>query len=490
MKSATMTFILTLLLAWLGSAATCHQNNGRLCTKHERTHPYLSSALTGDVHFPDGPVVMQSTRFTQVTKFQMYANGHSTVASHNGSLYALFMMGGYCNNCGSLCPDNSMYAVKECTIEPHNHYLLGYVGYAKLTDTFGIDGEVRAFPVDFQFDAIEAGHYIPTRASRRHFGIRDMRVLAWDDGVYLASLDQKAEHNFNHTLKHVMTVQRVFPPFELSSTVELRLDGSLEHQWMPIDLIINSVTGKADYLFARSIEPHQIVQCSHDGQCVEAASTSHVAFFLQKFKLMSYESDFDLRIGSNAVRVSEQYYGAILNKEYSNTAHNYAYLFEAAHPWSIVKVGLQPLSFLPRPRCHPYNKWLCTNIVTGLTYVGDKLVISYSESDANPKFYVSSVDAVFADMDNVLDPVVTARPPSTLKVNRFPDEDPDGPVDGWLQHITIPPMTDVTPKVALVCVWNGKTLPAWMDYFVLSASYAADKGWCCCDMCTANVTAD
>ena len=181
---------------------------------------------------------------------------------------------------------------------------------------------------------------------------------------------------------------------------------------------------------------------------------------------------------------------AILNKEYSNTAHNYAYLFEAAHPWSIVKVGRQPLSFLPRPRCHPYNKWLCTNIVTGLTYVGDKLVISYSESDANPKFYVSSVDAVFADMDNVLDPVVTARPPSTLKVNRFPDEDPDGPVDGWLQHITIPPMTDVTPKVALVCVWNGKTLPAWMDYFVLSASYAADKGCCCCDMCTANVTAD
>ena len=154
-------------------------------------------------------------------------------------------------------------------------------------------------------------------------------------------------------------------------------------------------------------------------------------------------------------------------------------MFESTHPWSIVSIGRQPLSFLPKPRCNPYNKWLCMNHVTGLTYVGDKLVISYSESDFYTKFYVSSVDDVFADMEDVLGPVMKPA----FAVNRFPDEDPDGPVDDWLQHITIPPMTDVTPKVAFVCVWNGKTLPAWMDYFVLSASYAADKGWCCSDVC-------
>ena len=66
---------------------------------------------------------------------------------------------------------------------------------------------------------------------------------------------------------------------------------------------------------------------------------------------------------------------------------------------------------------------------------------------------------------------------AALSVNRFYDEDPDGPVDAWMDDMVIPPIdATVAPRVALVCLWVGKQLPPWIDYFIKSASYSADKG--------------
>ena len=152
-------------------------------------------------------------------------------------------------------------------------------------------------------------------------------------------------------------------------------------------------------------------------------------------------------------------------------------MIEAKHPWSIVKIGKRPLNILPEMRCQlrqGYSILPCKAGVTSLTFVDGKLLISYSDVDFRPRYHISSVDVVFTGMEDVVSP---ASQPSLLRVNRFPDENPDGPVDDWLQHITIPAISTATaPRVALVCVWNGKSLPEWIDYFVLSSSYAADKG--------------
>ena len=66
---------------------------------------------------------------------------------------------------------------------------------------------------------------------------------------------------------------------------------------------------------------------------------------------------------------------------------------------------------------------------------------------------------------------------AAVLVNRFFDEDPSGPVDAWMDDIVIPPIdATVAPRVALVCLWIGAQLPPWIDYFIRSASYSADKG--------------
>ena len=463
--------IVTVLLLHisLGVALRCLQDTGRPCTEHERTHGYLQPDLTGHADFPDSTAIMAATHFAQ-SSFRRFASTHAAVTMHNGSLHALFVMRSHCSRHCDVCPDNTPYAATPCRLAPNEHYYFGFVGMATVSSSFGIDGEVRALPFDVQMASmgptIAAVQHVPHHPIHHYFGVRDMRVFTWDDGVYLAIL---CPRRHSTGLINVMVVQRIFPSHS-AATVELHVGAETSaHQWMPIGHI---TTSTSEYVFARSIEPHQIVQCRHDGRCVEVASTSHQQYFLSRFKI--HHDGLRLHGGTNAVRVSDRHYGAILNKEHGNeTFAQYAYLFQATHPWTIVSVGRQPLRFLTTTSC---ARSACTSHMTGMSYVDGKLVISYSEGEANPKYYISSVDEVFADMEDVVDPVVA---PSSLQVNRFPDEDPDGPVDDWLQHITIPPIAALQARVALVCVWSGKALPEWMDYFVMSASYAADKGLAC-----------
>ena len=65
---------------------------------------------------------------------------------------------------------------------------------------------------------------------------------------------------------------------------------------------------------------------------------------------------------------------------------------------------------------------------------------------------------------------------ANMPVNRFPDEDPQGPVDTWLHDIIIPPIPATEPRVALICLWIGASFPPWMEYFVISAAHQASKG--------------
>jgi hypothetical protein len=55
-------------------------------------------------------------------------------------------------------------------------------------------------------------------------------------------------------------------------------------------------------------------------------------------------------------------------------------------------------------------------------------------------------------------------------------EDPDGPVDHWLNDIVIPPLDKSgAHKVALISLVFGSQ-PVWIDYFSKSITFSATKG--------------
>ena len=385
---------------------TCRQDFGRECSKHERTHLYLEFGLAGAVQFSNISKMIQSARFTS-TKFLYNSTGHAATVSHNGSLYALFTLGGSCSNCGTACPDNSPHASKECKTVGGQRYHMGFVGYSKVNSEFGIDGDVHAFPFDLHFGAIETRFYLPTHATHHHFGVHDFRVFVWDQTVCLLVLNQKLGDQT--AIEHVMTVQRIFTAMPMTESVDLHMQTDSQHkehhshQWIPIDQTRNINTGQIDFLFAQSIEQHQIAQCSHVGLCFKAAMTSNTMIF-GKLKAQ-FGNNLQFQLGTNAVRVNETCFGAILNAENGKDKKmlHFAYLFQAQHPWAIVGLGSKPLDILPKPACHPADPSLCVTRVTGLTFVDGKLVISYSESEFKPKFFIVTVEELFENLNHISD---------------------------------------------------------------------------------------
>ena len=74
-------------------------------------------------------------------------------------------------------------------------------------------------------------------------------------------------------------------------------------------------------------------------------------------------------------------------------------MFEAKHPWKIVRVSKRPLQ-LPIPKCNAIQQ-SCQALVTGLAFVDGKLIVSYSKNDENAKFYVSTAEKLFLTMENM-----------------------------------------------------------------------------------------
>ena len=270
-------------LAWLGSALECRQDFGRPCTDHEHSHPYLSPTLTGDISFLTSNNALTSDTLTKHA-FKWAASAPHAVVSYNASLVALFGLTGWCTtNCGDMCPDHSIHAYKTCQMAANAGHSFHFVGHSKVNNSLGIDGEVDAAPFDPLFNLTDRR---PNVAS----GMHCMRVFAWDGCVYAILRDNS---------KQAYGMLRRVLPSSASKAVELQARNIIlsigqvheqkptDRQWTPIDQIDNTMTGHVDYLFARRIDPHQIVQCSHDGQCIDVASTSNSAFFIKKFKTMS-----------------------------------------------------------------------------------------------------------------------------------------------------------------------------------------------------------
>ena len=166
----------------------------------------------------------------------------------------------------------------------------------------------------------------------------------------------------------------------------------------PIGEIWNNKTGAVDYLFARFIEPHQVLQCNKAGHCFEVASTSNAAYFDALVEKHQLEG---IHLATNAVRISRRHYGALMHvmrkgKRDERQYMSIPYLIEAKHPYAIVGVGRKPLE-LPKPEGVPFH-FFFTN---ALNWVDGKLLISYGFDDIEPRFYLATVDEVFGNIEPI-----------------------------------------------------------------------------------------
>ena len=299
------------------------------------------------------------------------------------------------------CPDDSLYAARMCPAFKIASF--DFVCFGKVDERLRVASEIKALPCEAHYDVWS--DVIHDNWRQAYMGVEDPRAFMWGDDVYIAvngppPPELMRKQGFSYSRR--MYIQHVFP---LSSTPRVHLslprqarDKSYEKNWAPIGETGNN---GSDYLFARFVEPHQILQCSRSGQCSIAASTSNRAYFEELQKRGGYRV---LHLGTNAVRISDDHYLAVFHgfKRINDMLNwpiyeDYAYVFEAAAPWSIVKVSRQPLD-IPRIGFHQFS------FSTGLTFVDGRLVFSYSVNQDKSYFLLLTLDEVLADMDTLPEP--------------------------------------------------------------------------------------
>ena len=123
------------------------------------------------------------------------------------------------------------------------------------------------------------------------------------------------------------------------------------------------------------------------------ASTNHTAFF-DRFKKTHLIDN--LHLATNAVRLSESYYGAIFHGQRKDptpilTRSNldFPYLFSAYPPYKIAFVAIAPLN-LPFP--DPTRQF---KFSSGLSFIDGRLVVSYGINDSASRFFVDTVENIF-----------------------------------------------------------------------------------------------
>ena len=287
------------------------------------------------------------------------------------------------------CPNDSMYRMHPCP--PASSNVPDVINFNVF---FSINAQGRLLS-----DVVAIDHKFKPDSNGKigWYGPHDPRFFTWGSDVYLAFNAPTREHANSRG----MWIHRLFP----TQTEPVFLTGFPSPQWYeknwapvgPYQGIIDDCDDD-EYLFTRFVEPHEVLRCNRAGNCKVAGSTSHAAFFERYKKTHLLRS---LHLGTNAVRVSEKYYGAIFHGvqftpgEYPKY-QEIPYLFEAEAPYEIKYVTVKPLD-LPRNVDGRDPSQMYT-FSTGLTFVDGKLVVSYGIADNYSRFYVTTVDAVFGNL--------------------------------------------------------------------------------------------
>jgi hypothetical protein len=208
-------------------------------------------------------------------------------------------------------------------------------------------------------------------------------------------------------------IQQVFPahtaPVMFRHSTEAKFNMCVEKNWIPIGPTNDSnVHYNQGFLFAYSVQPFHVIRCFLTGRCHTVSSTDNLAiphYYQQLYAHIPNGREARLTLGTNAVRLSDKYYGAIFPLKIARPApqraiyHSVPFIFEATHPFAIVKAALKPLE-LPEPD----NGHKCSFIyTTGLSFVQGRLAVMYTCDDKTASIFVDTADNIFRDMIDIKD---------------------------------------------------------------------------------------
>ena len=404
---------LLLLLALLAAAAEepCRTNQGQACSELERRRPLLALGIDRDVPLLDAET--NSTDLAPRTRFRPEFARHGgwrfttpALAVHRGALWVLLRCysdelwfarpGTHLNRTRAPCPAGSLYTAVDCPpIEIINYE---FVCMGRLDGRLRAVGELRALAQPLQYAAALAFERSGKTIDGLELGMEDARTFVWDGAVHMAV--NVLWLGDGHSQGRRMCVQRLFPP--TSDLVCLPPPPNhfqiQEKNWAAIGEVHNASAGRTDFLFARFVEPHQILQCTRDGQCEERASTSGKSFFDVLKQRFGYGG---FHLGTNAVRIAGDRFLAVLHGtkfEYNDgrvpAYGDHFYVFEAVYPWRIVQVSAKPMQ-LPRPPGFRFR------FTSGLTFVDGQLLLTYGVNDHESWFHITSVAEALSDMEDV-----------------------------------------------------------------------------------------
>ena len=357
-------------------SSRCLVNQGQPCS-HANTDVALSLP-NGSAQHLDSDELMDLGHFALSVTHPLFINPGIVVV--NGSRWGVMRIQ-LQNGSWAVCPNNSVYTTVACPIPKIQ--MISFNIIVKLNSHLRPESPLRALDYDLDFRGV-------VKFKEMFFGVEDPRIFTWGDDVYIAYNGPPAALTWRKRGEKRMKMQRLFPSVLDPVDLVIPQPNLKEKNWAPIGPNDNN---DEEFLFARFIDPHEILSCRRDGACQTVATTNHTLYF--NYTMFMYNVSA-VHLATNAVRLNSMHYGAIFHgkKAHSITRREYIqlpYIFEAFPPYDIVWVASKPL-VLPTPFDESNFIYAC-----GLTRMDEKLVISYNAGDRSSSFYVSTLKDVFGN---------------------------------------------------------------------------------------------
>jgi hypothetical protein len=407
-------------------ALFCRQQHGRVCTSHELSHPHITVPSGHAVHlvnelFADHPV----TKLYLDTSLNVpqIVGGALLIADGHLWMYAEYFLTFRRPEDKKKCPAAEIYPnpliLSTCDRRKSQYLTNGMV----FTIYFKLNEHLQLLPNEpIHFIPLERIDYEWSQRTKYFTtGFEDARTFLWGDESYIALTSQpswKHDRTFTDGFARCMYIQRVWPTLgtalelkSVSSTLQLE---SSEKNWSPTDIVRrgndlreNKIIHDPPMLFARFINPHQMLHCWKNGSCIDVATSNRDAYFAAFMKRGNWNA---VHLGSNAITVSSTHYCAImhgvrfLGGKRWHAYGAYVYLFQRVPPYAIEFVSTGPLA-LPRSGRHHVNDYDFV-WVQGLAWIDGRIVITYMDNLVTSSVYItlkedllSNLEAVYHDVN-------------------------------------------------------------------------------------------
>ena len=374
-----------LLVALAVLVASTVLTAGQQCDSDACQESILALPAQTDVHL-DQKALVSFANFTFRVRRPVFTNPGLVV--YNDAIHGVSRL--LLRNGGKwkTCPDNSMYRRAIPCPAQYSPRIVSFIAVFQLDSHLDLVNPVSSLPYDIDIaSAADRGEY--------QLGPEDPRIFTWGDDVYLVYNAPPSGEHWTEAGQRRMKLQRLFPSVLDPVDLVIPQPNLKEKNWAPIGPNDNN---DEEFLFARFIDPHEILSCRRDGACQTVATTNHSVFF-ERFKKTHLSRA--LHLGTNVVRINDAYYGGIFHAlqgggfgEHSGQRRylNIPYLFDAHHPYEIKWVSARPLNLPTEPSARGFV------FSTGLSFINDRLVIGYGVNDKSPSYFVDTVQSIFGNM--------------------------------------------------------------------------------------------